>query len=209
MAEVGPPHPHADNADEQSVQAHVVRQGLLQQSHMVFSSNAKTINWCLGRDPYKEGEARFVDEFKSLKPCIHGSDAHSLEEIGVPCALRGDSSHECSDEASPCELQHCWIKADCTFEGLKQVLFEPADRVRISMPAPRERVQDRGRQLPPAGCEEEHAAAQEDGDARLTTTTPVHDRARQTALRKSPPMGGAFRASKPFRQREDMGAPPP
>jgi len=33
----------------------------------------------------------------------------------------------------------CWIKADPTFEGLKQVLYEPKERVRISATYPEEK----------------------------------------------------------------------
>ena len=67
-------------------QDHNVRKGILQKSDMVFSSNYKTRQWCLGEEPYKEGKEKFLQEFKTLKPCVHGSDAHRLEEIGVPCA---------------------------------------------------------------------------------------------------------------------------
>jgi hypothetical protein len=52
------------------------------------------------------------------KPCVHGSDAHALAKLFLPHDDR-----------------FCWIKADPTFEGLKQVLYEPADRVHIG-PSP-------------------------------------------------------------------------
>lgn len=117
-------------------QDHLVRKGLLQKSDMVFSSSPKTIQWCLGKSPYEEGEDKFKEEFKTLKPCIHGSDCHSIEEIGVPCAKRCDSSHKCSGGSKDCELRYCWIKADPTFEGLKQLLYEPEDRVAIQQESP-------------------------------------------------------------------------
>lgn len=116
-------------------QDHHVRKFLLQKSDMVFSSNPKTITWCLGQPPYAEGVNAYLDEFKTLKPCIHGSDAHALEEIGRPCAKRGDAGHQCAAGSSDCDLRHCWIKADPSFEGLKQLLYEPADRVRIQSPS--------------------------------------------------------------------------
>jgi ABC-type lipoprotein export system ATPase subunit len=50
---------------------------------------------------------------------LHGSDAHKLDDIGRPA-----------------EDRHCWIKADLTFEGLKQVLFEPRERVVIAEEPP-------------------------------------------------------------------------
>lgn len=112
-------------------QDHHVRKGLLQKSDMVFSSNARTRSWCLGQDPYAEGLEKFIEEFKTYKPCIHGSDAHRIDEIGLPCALRGVQGHSCVVGGKDCELRYCWIKADPTFEGLKQLLYEPSDRVVI------------------------------------------------------------------------------
>jgi energy-coupling factor transporter ATP-binding protein EcfA2 len=52
------------------------------------------------------------------KPCLHGSDAHSIARLFRP-----------DDD------RFCWIKADPTFEGLKQVIHEPGDRVHIG-PSP-------------------------------------------------------------------------
>lgn len=112
-------------------QAHHLRKGLLQKSDMVFTSNPNTRQWCLGKNPYTEGAEQYIKEFKTLKPCIHGSDAHQLEDIGRPCAKRGEGSHNCDNEPSDCELRYCWIKADPTFEGLKQILYEPEERVQI------------------------------------------------------------------------------
>lgn len=116
-------------------QDHHTRKGLLQKSDMVFSSNERTRAWCLGKGPYTEGVDKFLKEFKTCKPCIHGSDAHKLEEVGHPCALKGESGHQCHT-GQECELRHCWIKADPTFEGLKQLLYEPSDRVIIQSKNP-------------------------------------------------------------------------
>lgn len=110
-------------------QDHHVRKSILQKSDMVFSSNPRTVQWCLGKDPYQEGEKAFLNEFKTLKPCIHGSDAHDIESLGNPCIKRGDEQHQCSDD--DCDMRYCWVKADPTFEGLRQLLYEPEDRVAI------------------------------------------------------------------------------
>ncbi|MFH1258671.1 MAG: TrlF family AAA-like ATPase [Elusimicrobiota bacterium] len=117
-------------------QDHHARKGLLQKSDMVFSSNAKTRTWCLGQDPYMEGFEKYIEEFKTCKPCIHGSDAHEIDEIGLPCALRRAEGHRCNVGGKNCELRYCWIKADPTFEGLKQLLYEPSDRVVIQRDDP-------------------------------------------------------------------------
>jgi len=93
-------------------QDHLTRKTILVQSHAIFSSNPNTRNWALGkRDLSPE---QFIREFDSLKPCIHGSDAHSFDKL-----------------CKPDEDRSCWIKADTTFEGLKQIIYEPEERVRI------------------------------------------------------------------------------
>lgn len=117
-------------------QGHHLRKSLLQKADMVFSSNPKTRQWCLGKDPYTDGLEHFIREFKTPKPCIHGSDAHRIEDIGRPCARRGEKIHNCDTDSSDCELRYCWIKADPTFEGLKQILYEPEERVRIQQNDP-------------------------------------------------------------------------
>jgi ABC-type cobalamin/Fe3+-siderophores transport system ATPase subunit len=117
-------------------QGHMVRKGLLQQSDQVFSANPKTRSWCLGINPYDEGTEHFIREFKTLKPCIHGSDAHSINDIGRPCALRGDAAHDCDRSSNECEMRFCWLKADPSFEGLKQLLYEPDERVKIQTLSP-------------------------------------------------------------------------
>lgn len=93
-------------------QGHLTRKNLLVQSHAIFSSNPNTREWALGKKhPSPED---FIKEFGSLKPCIHGSDAHSFDKL-----------------CKPDEDRFCWIKADTTFEGLKQIIYEPEERVRI------------------------------------------------------------------------------
>jgi len=93
-------------------QDHLTRKTILVQSHAVFSSNSNTRDWLLG-GKYDSPED-FVKEFGSLKPCIHSSDSHSFERLCKPDLDR-----------------FCWIKAETTFEGLKQILYEPEARVRI------------------------------------------------------------------------------
>ena len=91
-------------------QGHNIRKTLIQQADCLFSSNYSTIKWALGGDKPEE----FIKEFKSLKPCIHGSDAHKLDDLFKPFGNK-----------------YCWIKAIPTFEGIRQILFEPKERVYI------------------------------------------------------------------------------
>jgi hypothetical protein len=93
-------------------QAHLTRKLFIQKSHMLFSSNNNTRAFGLGRKHPSVND--FLGEFKTLKPCIHGSDAHSYDSL-----------------FEPAERRYLWIKADPSFEGLRQVLHEPADRAFI------------------------------------------------------------------------------
>lgn len=91
------------------------RRSLYQQCDMLMTSNEKTRNWALA-----EGhEQKQIEEFGSIKPCIWGSDSHDYKSL-----------------FSPAEDRFCWIKAEPTFEGLRQILHEPAERVRIQKTKP-------------------------------------------------------------------------
>ena len=99
-------------------QDHLTRKVLLQGADAIFSSNPRTIQWARGEGGIVPAQVR--TEFKSLKPCLHGSDAHRPEDI-----------------AQPAENRYCWIKAEPTFEGLKQVLYEPRERIFIGDALPK------------------------------------------------------------------------
>lgn len=101
-------------------QDHGVRKVLMQSTHVMLSANAKSIQFCLGKKHKTVRE--FLTEFKSLKPCIIGSDAHELAKIGVWPNNRPT-----------------WIKADTTFDGLRQILCEPEDRVCVGSVPPDEK----------------------------------------------------------------------
>lgn len=93
-------------------QGHLSRKLLFQKSHIVFSSNSGTIDFSLGKR--HSSVAEFINEFCSLKPCLWGSDAHCYKKLFKPDNNRAT-----------------WIKSNPTFEGLKQVVYEPEERVRI------------------------------------------------------------------------------
>lgn len=76
----------------------------------------------IGQKNIVEGKVtQYSDEQGHSKPivCITASDAKKLEDIGK---------------------NNCWIKADPTFEGLKQIIYEPELRVSIREEDPRENV---------------------------------------------------------------------
>lgn len=99
-------------------QDHQARKVLIQKADVLIAPNPNTVDWALGKK--HETPEAFASEFKTFKPCISGSDAHTFDEMFVK---------------NPERLT--WIKADPTFEGLRQILFEPEERVSI-----RERIPD-------------------------------------------------------------------
>jgi hypothetical protein len=87
------------------------RRELCAFANMIFSGNPKDREAWLGRGGIP------AIEFRALgvpKPVVHGSDAHSIDRLFRPDMDR-----------------YCWIKADPTFEGFRQILYEPDDRVWI------------------------------------------------------------------------------
>lgn len=99
-------------------QDHAVRKQLIQMSHAIFTSNGKSREFYLGKR--HASEDAFVDEFRSLKPCIWGCDAHGFEQRFL----------------EPDQERYCWVKGEVSWEGLKQVLYEPEERVRIQRDSP-------------------------------------------------------------------------
>jgi ABC-type lipoprotein export system ATPase subunit len=110
-------------------QAHMTRKVLMQKSQMFFTSNANTRDFALGRK-HPTSEA-YLKEFRSFKPCVHGSDAHNIDELFVPA-----------------EGRLTWIKADPTFKGLLQVINEPDSRVYVGkMPPALEAIRQRSTKI--------------------------------------------------------------
>lgn len=103
-------------------QDHLTRKNILVLSHAIFSSNENTRTWALGKSKEYTSPEEFIKEFGAVKPCIHGSDAHCFERL-----------------CKPAEDRFCWIKADPSFEGLKQITYEPEERVRIQSENPEHR----------------------------------------------------------------------
>ena len=93
------------------------REEMYRLADAIFSSNPNDIDYFLGKGVDKPETV--IEKYGSLKPCIHGSDAHKLESICLP-----------DDD------RFTWIKADPSFEGLKQIIFEPEERVRIQKENP-------------------------------------------------------------------------
>lgn len=89
------------------------RQSVYRFVDALFSATPSDVKYFSGT---KDGcpESEVIDFCGSLKPCVHGSDAHDNASIFEPDNMR-----------------YCWIKADPTFNGLKQIIYEPKERVQI------------------------------------------------------------------------------
>lgn len=88
------------------------RQEIYRLSDFIFSANPNDTQYFLGKGVDKPKKVK--DDYGSLKPCIFGSDAHSMNNV---CIFPND--------------KFTWIKADPTFEGLKQILIETKRAERI------------------------------------------------------------------------------
>lgn len=93
-----------------------VRSEIYKMVDVILSGNPNDVRYFLGETTSVE---EVIRNCGSLKPCITGSDAHCLEKVGVFTEGRAT-----------------WVKADPSFEGLKQILFEPKERVMINETRP-------------------------------------------------------------------------
>lgn len=90
-----------------------IRDDLCYFADLIFCATESSIKFYLGNGVLSKEQ--IVQKYGRLKPCVHGCDAHKNADIFAPDNNR-----------------YCWIKADCTFEGLKQIVYEPQERVKIS-----------------------------------------------------------------------------
>lgn len=98
------------------------RSQLVAEADAFFVQKDEERNWFLG----KEGDMTpdsFAEQFGSQVPAIRGSDTHSFDGF-------------CHPEKD----RFCWIKADTTWKGLKQIKYEPETRIKIGSESPQRRV---------------------------------------------------------------------
>ncbi len=96
------------------------RQAIYQFCDCIFSATPSDIDYFLGKGT--DNLDIVTKKCGSLKPCIKGCDAHKNDKIFEPNLNR-----------------YCWIKADPTFNGLQQLVYEPYERVRIQQIKPEEK----------------------------------------------------------------------
>ncbi|MEB3501463.1 ATPase, partial [Pasteurella multocida] len=109
---------HESNYKNCNASLDAVRTSIYQLADAMFTSNPSDRYFFLARC-INISPSEYEKRYGSLKPCIHGSDAHSEDKLFEPDQQR-----------------YCWIKADPTFEGLKQILYEPESRVHIGATVP-------------------------------------------------------------------------
>lgn len=99
---------HGNATSESDKRTHTVYEEIARQSDLILHSSDSKSN--LSRD-----REYWLKESPYVRPLLQSSDAHALNEIGK---------------------KFTWIKADTTFEGLRQIIFEPENRVEISIEKP-------------------------------------------------------------------------
>jgi len=112
-----------------------IREEIYRFSNIVFSPREKDIKFFLGKGVCTPQD--LIEQYGSLKPCVNGCDAHENNQI-------------CKAPLN----RFTWIKADTTFSGLKQVIFEPETRVttRDNKPRPPGKTINMIDITFPAGC---------------------------------------------------------
>ncbi len=74
----------------------------------------------------KEEVLKFFNDGKEQKSLLHSGDIHDFDFLDT--FILNDDGTKKDSEKYKC---FTWIKADPTFEGLKQIVYEPEDRVKI------------------------------------------------------------------------------
>ncbi|MFA6955907.1 MAG: hypothetical protein WC538_08550 [Thermoanaerobaculia bacterium] len=85
-----------------------------------FFGNSGNVDYFLSTRRAEDKEV-----FTEPKPVLSGCDAHSLSDVDEKLG------QVVSDTTDGIVHEPTWIKADLTFEGLKQIIFEPSNRVFI------------------------------------------------------------------------------
>jgi len=86
-------------------------------AHMIFSANPNQAAFWLGQGVLSVDEMRSA--YGALKPCLHGSDAHTSGALGQPAFER-----------------YTWLKGDPTFDTLRIACLAPKTRVVVAEQSP-------------------------------------------------------------------------
>jgi len=103
-----------------------LKEGLIREAHLLGSANQKQRDFFLWKDS-KYSHDEYKAWFGKKKPCIKGSDSHN----------QNDQVGRLKDQNSEPTDRCCWIKADPTFKGLRQIINEPEDRIYLGVTPPK------------------------------------------------------------------------
>ncbi len=95
-----------------------IRQEIEKFAHIVFASSPAQREFWLGQRDMDETQLR--ERFNGLKPCLHGSDAHTTAAVGAPVGDR-----------------YSWIKGSLEFDTLRQACIDPVGRAHVGSEPPR------------------------------------------------------------------------
>lgn len=109
--------PGSNNDGTAGLQSHdgafkALRQSIERFAHIIFSGHPKQREFWSGQGVLSERE--IVERYKGKKLCIHGSDAHDPDRLGMPADDR-----------------RCWLKGAPSFETLKMACLAPETRSHI------------------------------------------------------------------------------
>lgn len=86
-------------------------------AHVIFASSEPQREFWLGKRDLTPLEVR--SRYGGLKPCLHGSDAHKLEDVATPFGDR-----------------FSWIKGALEFDALRQACIDPGGRAHVGAEPP-------------------------------------------------------------------------
>ena len=86
-------------------------------AHVIFASSSAQREFWLGKEISASDEIRA--RYGGLKPCLHGSDAHKLDDV-----------------ASPFGDRFSWIKGGLEFDALRQACIDPGGRAHVGAEPP-------------------------------------------------------------------------
>ena len=95
----------------------VIRREIEGFAHVIFAGGAAQRDFWLGQRDLSPDEVRA--QYRGLKPCLHGSDAHKLDDV-----------------ASPFGDRFSWIKGELEFDSLRQACIDPGGRAFVGAEPP-------------------------------------------------------------------------
>ena len=101
-------------------QLYATRMEIYKFSDFIFSASASDIKYFLGQG--RDNPKDICAKYGKLMPCLIGCDAHTNNVI-----------------FEPANKKYCWIKAQPSFSGMKELIYEPEERVRIQELKPEEK----------------------------------------------------------------------